>query len=83
MTVELDSAIASPDAFLQGKLTREGEIFDSVFSSAFSSAPHADMYRAWVFPDLYPDEPQPRLNNWPDEDLWMYCGIIKEGNAAH
>lgn len=33
-----------------------------------------DMYRAWVAPDLYPNERQPRLENWHPEDLIATCG---------
>lgn len=43
-------------------------IFDGLFSGF-------DMYRAWVIPELYPHEPQPRLENWSKDDLEMYCGI--------
>lgn len=32
------------------------------------------MYKAWAFPDLCPSQPQPRLENWPAEDLEAYCG---------
>lgn len=47
----------------------------SIFDPGFSQVPHSEMYRAWVHPDLFPGEPQPRLNNWPDEDLEAFCGI--------
>lgn len=33
-----------------------------------------DMYKAWVVPDLYPNEPQPVLKNWHPEDLAAFCG---------
>lgn len=49
---------------------------DSVFSPGFSSAACADMYRGWVFPDIYPNQRQPVLSNWPAEDLEDFCGII-------
>jgi hypothetical protein len=48
-------------------------ILDSLFEDA-------DMYRAWAFPDLFPGQPQPRLDNWSDEDLWDYCGIRRAVN---
>lgn len=31
------------------------------------------MYRAWVFPDLFPDERQPVLKNWHPDDLEDYA----------
>lgn len=33
-------------------------------------------YQACAFPDLFPEERQPVLNNWSDEDLADYCGIF-------
>lgn len=38
----------------------------------------SDMYRAAVFPDMYPNELPMRVINWHPEDLEMYCGIYKE-----
>lgn len=55
-------------------------ILDSIWAPDFSQTPRHDMYRAWVYPDLHPGEPQPRLENWPEDDLWAYCGINREGN---
>jgi len=34
----------------------------------------ADMYRAWTIPELYPDQRQPVLANWSNDDLAAYCG---------
>jgi len=48
---------------------------NDVFTGVMASAPRADMYRAWVAPDLFPNERQPVLKNWPAEDLEAYCGI--------
>lgn len=33
-----------------------------------------DMYRAAVFPGLYPEEKPMRVGNWHAEDREMYCG---------
>lgn len=44
-------------------------IFDPLFTGY-------DMYRAWVWPDEYPNERQPRLENWSTSDLEAYCGGI-------
>lgn len=55
-------------------------LIDSVFSSGFSNSPRVEMYRAWVHPDLYPNERQAVLKNWSDEDIEMYCGTRKGMN---
>jgi hypothetical protein len=50
---------------------------DGMITSVFQPgavAVHAKMYQAWVTPELHPDEPQPRLENWPLEDKIAYCG---------
>jgi hypothetical protein len=50
---------------------------DSIFSPGLNGMPGIDMYRAWVVPDLFPDQKQPRLENWSAEDLEAFCGIYK------
>jgi hypothetical protein len=50
---------------------------NDLFVGPISSTPCADMYRAWVIPDLYPNERQPRLENWSAEDKEAFCGIYK------
>lgn len=35
-----------------------------------------DMYRAQVFPELYPNEKPMLIGNWPQEDLEAYCGGV-------
>ena len=70
-------------------MTHEQSVMSTLFDPDFSQSPRNEMYRAHVFPDLYPDEPQPVLSNWSDEDLEAYCGIytaerrwdIQEGSA--
>lgn len=53
---------------------------NNLFDSTFNGIEHSEMYRAWVIPELFPDQPQPALSNWPAEDLAAYCGgnYIKE-----
>lgn len=53
----------------------DGGFVGDIFHGALSSAPRIDMYRSWIFPDMYPEERQPVLKNWPDEDLADFCGI--------
>ena len=46
----------------------------NLFDSEFSAIVSADMYRAQVAPDLYPDERPMRLENWHPEDLAAFVG---------
>ncbi|WP_236746158.1 hypothetical protein [Mycobacteroides abscessus] len=34
------------------------------------------MYRAEVFPELFPHEKRMRIENWSQQDREMYCGGI-------
>lgn len=52
------------------------DVCDSLFSPGMNDAPRIRMYRSWVFPGLYPNEPQPVLSNWHPEDIAAYCGRI-------
>lgn len=62
-------------AMAEGESSEDGAFVGDIFHGALSSAPRIDMYRSWVWPDLYPNERPPVLKNWSDEDLEMYCGI--------
>jgi hypothetical protein len=33
-----------------------------------------EMYRAAVFPEMFPEERPMRVDNWPAEDREAYCG---------
>jgi len=50
----------------------------NIFDPQFSGMPHIDMYRSWVFPDLFPKEKQPLLRNWSADDIAMFVGAVKE-----
>lgn len=52
--------------------TIDGGFAEDVFSGALNNAPRIDMYRHWVYDDMYPDEPDARLENWSDDDLEHY-----------
>lgn len=45
-----------------------------VMEQGFNGNDRTEMYRAWVFPELFPDEKQPLIENWSQEDREMYCG---------
>ena len=47
----------------------------NIFDSQFNGMAGSQMYRAWAIPDLFPEERQPRLENWSADDLEAYCGI--------
>lgn len=55
-----------------------------VLENEFSHNVRASMYRAWVYPEFYPKEPQPRLENWSAEDLEEFWIKLpgKEDSAA-
>ena len=53
----------------------DGGFATGVFDGSLNNMPGIDMYRAWVFPDLYPAERQPVLKNWDKDDLGAFCGI--------
>jgi hypothetical protein len=40
----------------------------------FNGMGGSEMYRAQIFPELFPNEPQMMLENWPLEDLEQYVG---------
>lgn len=46
----------------------------SIFDGAFNGAPRSQMYRAQVFPELFPHEKRMRIENWSPQDREMYCG---------
>lgn len=47
----------------------------TIFDTQFFDMPRLNMYKSWVFPELYPHEPEARLENWHADDLEAYCGI--------
>jgi hypothetical protein len=53
---------------------RSGADRDTLFDGMFSDIERAAMYKAQVFPELFPDERPFLLQNWPAEDLEAYCG---------
>lgn len=38
------------------------------------NGPGSELYRAELFPDLFPHTPTMRLENWAQQDLEMYVG---------
>lgn len=53
-----------------------------IFDPLFSSLPHSEMYRSWVYPDIDPEQRQPVLKNWHTEDLAAYCGGVYVNGAS-
>lgn len=56
----------------------DGGFTADLFSGALNSSARIDMYRSWLYPELYPDERPAVLHNWTAEDKEMYCGIYGE-----
>ncbi|AHG23835.1 hypothetical protein CH25_gp51 [Mycobacterium phage EagleEye] len=48
----------------------------SVFDPTFNGMPGSELYRAEVVPDLFPHQKLMMLENWPQDDLEMYCGGV-------
>lgn len=46
----------------------------NIMDSAYNGMPGSELYRAQVFPELYPHQPQMKIENWSEEDRRMYCG---------
>ena len=46
----------------------------NIIDPLFNGMPASEMYRAQLFPELWPHQPQMLLDNWPIEDLEMYVG---------
>lgn len=46
----------------------------NLLDSTFNGMPASEMYRAQLFPELFPHQPQMLLDNWSIEDLEMYVG---------
>lgn len=47
-------------------------IMDSVFNGMGGS----ELYRAQVFPELFPNQKPMLIENWSAQDLEMYCGKV-------
>lgn len=46
----------------------------SIFDCAFNGMPRSEMYRALIFPELFPHEKRMLIENWPRQDVEEYCG---------
>lgn len=48
---------------------------NNIYDSQFNGLARGMMYRAWVFPDVFPDERPAMLQNWSDEEKEAFCGV--------
>lgn len=46
----------------------------NLLDPTFNGMPGSEMYRAEVFPELFPHQKPMRLENWSQDDLEMYVG---------
>jgi hypothetical protein len=46
----------------------------NLFDPLFNGMGRSELYRSVLFPDLFPHEKPMLVNNWPLDDLQMYCG---------
>ena len=48
----------------------------TLFDPEFNGMPGSELYRSEVVPDLFPGQKPMMLENWPQQDLEMYCGGV-------
>ena len=48
---------------------------NNIMDGQFNGMASSEFYRAQVFPELFPHEKPMLINNWPQDDLQMYCGV--------
>jgi hypothetical protein len=46
----------------------------NIIDPVFNGMGRSELYRSLIFPDLFPHEKPMLVNNWPLDDLQMYCG---------
>lgn len=44
----------------------------NLLDSTFNGMPGSEMYRAQIFPELWPHEKRMLIENWSDEDIEMF-----------
>ena len=42
--------------------------------ATFNGMPGSELYRAQLFPDLFPHQKRMLIENWSEEDIEMYVG---------
>lgn len=50
---------------------------NNIFDGQFNGLARGSMYRAWVFPDVFPEERPAMIPNWSDEEKEAFCGIYR------
>jgi hypothetical protein len=73
---DLDDYEFLQDAYTQKTADGDAGPIRSIFDASFNGAPRSEMYRSWVTPELFPHEKRALVENWPDDDLEMFCGGV-------
>lgn len=47
----------------------------NLFDGTFIGLASGNLYRSYVFPDLWPGHKQARLENWPEDEREIWCGV--------
>ena len=47
-----------------------------IFDSKFNGMPGSEMYRAELFPELFPHQQRMMIENWSQDDLEMFVGGV-------
>lgn len=55
---------------------------NNIFDSTFNGMAHSEFYRAQVVPDVFPDQPRMLIENWPEEEREIWCGIYTPERRA-
>jgi hypothetical protein len=53
----------------------------NIMDAFFNGMGGSEMYRAQVFPELFPHQKPMLVENWSRQDREMYCGINPKGTA--
>lgn len=72
----VDEILETARAPQEPELDNGGEDHSQIMDGAYNRMGRSELYRATVFPELFPHERQMRVENWSEDDREMYCGGI-------
>lgn len=49
---------------------------NNILDATFNGMPGSEMYRAQLFPELWPHQKEMLIENWCQDDLEMYVGGV-------
>lgn len=54
----------------------------NIFDGTFNGMGCSEMYRSYVFPDLFPGHKRARLENWPADEREIWAGVYTPERRA-